>query len=142
MVSNPDLSVPGRADISYPRGDTRHVPRPEGELREKRQYHRTETRLRCWCEGENVTFYARVGNLSEGGLFLRTSTPLDRGSVAKLRFGVKEAAEVEARATVVWSRHEAGDLPSGMGLRFDDVDEKVLEAIRRIVWGERVGKQS
>ncbi len=57
------------------------------KLAENRKHARVPSRLRCWCEGENVTVYARVGNLSEGGLFLRTSTPLATGAVATVRFG-------------------------------------------------------
>jgi uncharacterized protein (TIGR02266 family) len=108
---------------------------------ENRKYDRVPSRLRCWCEGENVTVYARIGNLSEGGLFLRTSTPLQSGAHAVLRFGVGDEAEVEARAVVVWSRGE-GDLgPPGMGLRFEEADQAKLDQIRRIVLGERKNKK-
>src|SRR5437773_1430179 len=69
---------------------------------ENRKFARVPTRLRCWCEGENVTVYARIGNLSEGGLFLRTSTPLSEGSKATVRFG--QDSSIEATATVVWCR--------------------------------------
>jgi uncharacterized protein (TIGR02266 family) len=84
-----------------------------------------------------VTVYARIGNLSEGGLFLRTSTPLERGSKAVLRFG--EAA-VEAHARVVWSRVEGQGGPPGMGLEFETVDETAKEAIRRIIETEKTTK--
>jgi uncharacterized protein (TIGR02266 family) len=103
-------------------------------LKDNRKFERVEARLRCWCEGDNVTFYARIANLSEGGLFLRTSTPLERGSRAVVRLQTQELPEeVRAAATVVWTRgdHLAG--PAGMGLRFEGVDPKLLEAIRRIM---------
>ena len=106
---------------------------------ENRKSVRVPSRLRCWCEGENVTVYARIGNLSEGGLFLRTSTPLARGSLALVRFGGELSFEASAR--VVWSRVEGqGGLP-GMGLMFEDIDESRLEAIRRILTVERQTKQ-
>lgn len=111
-------------------------------MKENRKFERVDSRLRCWCEGENVTVYARIGNLSEGGLFLRTSTPLEQGAKAIVRFGLGDSAEVEARAIVVWSRAEGEDGPHGMGLKFEDVDGHKLEQIRRIIEGERRNKKA
>ena len=63
-----------------------------------------------------MTVYARIGNLSEGGLFLRTSTPLERGSRTVVRFG---ESNIEATAQVVWARNNEGaEGPPGMGLMF------------------------
>ncbi len=104
-------------------------------MQEHRQFHRVVSRLRCWCEGENVTVYARIGNLSEGGLFLRTSTPLESGSTALVRIGQEPAFEAAAR--VVWSRAEGDEGPPGMGLQFQQVDAGRLEAIRRIIAAEQ-----
>ena len=98
---------------------------------DNRRHHRVSSRLRCWCEGDNITVYARIGNLSEGGLFLRTSTPLERGAHALVRFGGEQP--IEAQARVVWSRIEGHDGPPGMGLEFEGVDEPLIEAIRRII---------
>ena len=98
-----------------------------------RKYPRVPSRIRCWCEGENVTFYARVGNLSEGGLFLRTSTPLDRGTRTRVRLA-QDAVEVETFAIVVWSRGETStEGPPGMGLRFESLDETAQRLLREII---------
>jgi len=110
-------------------------------LRDNRKHERVEARLRCWCEGENVTFYARMGNISEGGLFLRTSTPLETGSETVVRFETRESAEVSARARVMWSRQDGNGSPSGMGLRFETIDDQALAVIRRIIENERLSKQ-
>lgn len=107
-----------------------------GLTAESRKHSRVSTRLRCWCEGENVTVYARIGNLSEGGLFLRTSTPMPKGAQTLVRFRDGDAAdaeEVSAEATVVWTRDGLGDQPAGMGLRFGPMDPQKLETIRRLV---------
>jgi uncharacterized protein (TIGR02266 family) len=111
-------------------------------LRENRKHERVEARLRCWCEGENVTFYARVGNLSEGGLFLRTSTPLEMGTQAKIRLETRGPDEVCAFARVVWSRMDGSDYPPGMGLRFENIDEAGLAVLRQIIENEQRAKQS
>jgi uncharacterized protein (TIGR02266 family) len=107
---------------------------------ENRRHVRVDTRLRCWCEGQNVTVYARIGNLSEGGLFVRTSMPLERGVVTVLRFGRNRVDEVEARAVVIWSRGEGHQGPPGMGLRFEEQDPAKLELIRRLVQEEKRAK--
>ena len=101
---------------------------------ENRKYARVPTRLRCWCEGENVTVYARIGNLSEGGLFLRTSTPLTLGSRATVRFGADSAFEAEA--TVIWARGDGDGGPPGMGLRFETIDGKRLDDLRKLIQNE------
>jgi uncharacterized protein (TIGR02266 family) len=105
-------------------------------LKENRKHERIPSRLRVWCEGENVTFYARVDNLSEGGLFLKTSTPLTRGAKARLRIET-EAQQIETNATVVWSRADDLGRPPGMGLKFDTIDADTLDRIRTIIQRER-----
>lgn len=80
-----------------------------------------------------MTVYARIGNLSEGGLFLRTSTPLPAGTQAVVRLKDGDLEEVSAPVTVVWTRETAGAEPAGMGLQFGPVEERVKEAIRRMV---------
>ena len=101
---------------------------------DNRKFERVVSRLRCWCEGENITVYARIGNLSEGGLFLRTSTPLQQGTKATLRFGT---AGVEAPVRVVWNRVEGQGGPPGMGLEFENIDDVAREAIRRLIEEDR-----
>lgn len=106
---------------------------------EKRKHPRNPSRMRCWCEGENVTVYARVGNISEGGLFICTSTPLSQGARATLRFGQELA--VETFAVVVWIHAGPDTQPTGMGLKFDGLDGARVELLRRLIEGEqRTGK--
>ena len=100
-------------------------------MEDNRKFGRVASRLRCWCEGENVTVYARIGNLSEGGLFLRTSTPLERRSRTVVRFG---DTNIEATAQVIWARSSEGsEGPPGMGLMFVDVDDSGREQIRCLI---------
>jgi uncharacterized protein (TIGR02266 family) len=104
-------------------------------VQENRRHRRVGCRLRCWCEGEKVTLYARVLNLSEGGVFLRTSTPLAEGSAATIRLGGKQGFEVTAR--VMWCRLEGQVGPPGLGLQFERVDDPAREAIRRAMATEQ-----
>ncbi|RKH65352.1 TIGR02266 family protein [Corallococcus llansteffanensis] len=104
-------------------------------MSENRKHARVGTHLRCWCEGENVTLYARVANLSEGGLFLRTSTPLAKGARAQVRLSQATDTELQAQATVVWLRggEQPVGRPPGMGLRFEGLDADALVSLRRII---------
>jgi len=74
-------------------------------LDEKRKHARFVTRMRVWCEGDNVTLFGRVGNLGEGGLFVHTGTPFAQGARARVRLkDLGSGGEVQAHATVVWAR--------------------------------------
>ena len=100
---------------------------------DKRRHQRANPRLRCWCEGENVTQYTRVENIGEGGLFLRTNSPLPRGEHARVSLGQEDGARVEADATVVWSQPDKESGAAGMGLKFEGMDDKKREKVRRLV---------
>ncbi|SES89272.1 Myxococcus xanthus paralogous domain TIGR02266 [Stigmatella erecta] len=102
---------------------------------ENRKYARVTSRMRCWCRAEDVTLYSRVGNVSEGGLFMRTSTPLQTGARAAVRLGSgeKDGAEFQAMAKVVWARQNGQSRPPGMGLQFDALDDAAREQLRRII---------
>lgn len=106
---------------------------------DNRKSTRYSSRLRCWCESDNITLYARIANLSEGGLFLQTNTPLDAGRRTLLRLGNgADVREVMAEATVVWSRPEKQEKgPPGMGLKFEGLDSGAQEKLRRIISGEQ-----
>jgi uncharacterized protein (TIGR02266 family) len=105
-------------------------------LSENRKHARIGTELRCWCEGGDVTLYARIANLSEGGLFVRTRTPLAQGTRARLRLTQQATdTQLQAQATVVWLRQDEqpAGRPPGMGLRFEALDADALTSLRRII---------
>ncbi|MGI5864184.1 MAG: TIGR02266 family protein [Myxococcales bacterium] len=112
-------------------------------LANRRRYPRAALRSRCWCETDDITLYARAMNVSEGGMFIRTYAPLQRGSPAKLRFQVDPGCEVAADAVVVWVREaaEPEHAVPGMGLQFTTIDEASLAAIRDFI-ARSNGKQS
>jgi uncharacterized protein (TIGR02266 family) len=105
---------------------------------ENRKHGRVPSRLRAWCESDNITLYARIGNLSEGGLFLQTNTPLAQGRRTLLRLSSGEVKELMAEATVVWQRERRVEkgVP-GMGLRFEGLDSGALALLRRIISEEQ-----
>ncbi len=106
---------------------------------ENRRHARVGARMRCWCEGDNVTLYSRVENLSEGGLFLRTSTPLKAGTRATVRLGPREESgpALQTEVKVVWARQTGHIWPPGMGLQFERLGAAELDQLRQIISHER-----
>ncbi len=111
---------------------------PDADLTEsnRRRHPRVPLASRCWCETDGITLYARLVNVSEGGVFIRTFAPLRLGSPAKVRFVIDGSGrEVTAEAEVVWVR-EAGSEPvptPGMGLRFVGIGEEQRSLLREFV---------
>ncbi len=99
-------------------------------MKEQRRHPRAPSHQRCWCEGPDITIYAPIENLSEGGLFLRASAPLARGTEVSLRL-VQGGDQVCASAAVVWHRNTgAAEEEPGMGLRFHALDMRASAALR------------
>lgn len=78
---------------------------------------------------ENTIAAAVTLNLGKGGVAIRTMSPLDSSTKARLRFRVQGARrEVDADARVIWS-----DRRVGMGLQFERVDASDQAAIDEFV---------
>jgi hypothetical protein len=74
--------------------------------------------------------------MSQGGLFVRTSSPTAIGKRLSLEIVVLgEAASWPALGRVLWTRErdEGEDRPAGMGVKLIDVEEDVAAAIGRLV---------
>lgn len=73
-------------------------------------------------------------NLSKGGIFLETSQPLEVGEQLTLRFDVPGVGPLEVVGTVAWVRSGSHDgLPDGMGIQFDQLDQKYGAVIDELV---------
>jgi uncharacterized protein (TIGR02266 family) len=77
-----------------------------------------------------------MGNVSEGGLFIRTVSPLDMGTPAHLRFTFGKDGELEAEAVVVWRREANNGAPPGMGLKFVEIAADAKDRIRDFITRE------
>ncbi|HEX8796589.1 MAG TPA: PilZ domain-containing protein [Polyangiaceae bacterium] len=98
---------------------------------------------RAHITGVRVTYESASGerveadalDLSTGGLFVRTSTPLGVGKRITLDIQVVgEPSAWSALGRVVWVRpHAAPGMPAGMGVKLIDVEEAVVSAIDRLV---------
>jgi uncharacterized protein (TIGR02266 family) len=73
-------------------------------------------------------------NLSKGGIFIETGSPLPVGSQLSLQFEVPGAGALEVSGLVAWVRQGSLDgLPDGMGVQFDNLDERYGSLIDGLV---------
>ena len=99
---------------------------------ERRRYPRVPSRQRCWCEGDDITIYAQMGDLSEGGLSLKTSVPLPPGSPVRIRFP-GTTGPLDMRARVAWCAERVPPGRARLGLCFEGASRRALEEIRGMV---------
>jgi uncharacterized protein (TIGR02266 family) len=75
-------------------------------------------------------------NISPGGMFIKTLTPLALGQILDFEFDLGDGFElIKGRGEVVWTRiQDEGPLrPPGMGLRFQELSEGSRDLIYRMV---------
>lgn len=73
-------------------------------------------------------------NLSKGGIFVETETPLPVGTEIAMRIGVPGGPPLEVQGVVAWVQAwSTEDKPKGMGIRFAELDAAFGDAIDRIV---------
>ncbi|MGH9791680.1 MAG: PilZ domain-containing protein [Candidatus Acidiferrales bacterium] len=95
----------------------------------KRAARRVPIVAKIEAQAGGFPFIALAENISEGGLLVRTASPLNEGAVVHLRFTLPGTEKpVNANATV---RHVVSG--ASMGVKFEDVDSADLEAIRKYV---------
>lgn len=135
-------AVSDRAPVSETDADRRRAPRVFVDLEVD------------YASEDNYLF-AYITDISATGIFVRTTTPEQPGTLLNLRFAVEPArgtrssgsagessAEIECEGEVIWVnpyRPGAPDnLHPGMGIRFVDIDDemrdRLLELIRRFAY--------
>lgn len=77
---------------------------------------------------DHVIASAVSANVSKGGIFLRTMTPLPVGKRLRVRFRLPGGGDIDGEATVAWS-----DARSGMGLQFLTVSPEGQAALDQFV---------
>ena len=85
---------------------------------------------------------AYSGNISQGGLFIKTKNPLEAGEEFQLKLklpGISDPLKIECK--VVWTRKREEDIkhPSGMGVKFCKIapdDSTVLTQYLKTILGQ------
>jgi type IV pilus assembly protein PilZ len=103
-------------------------------LLERRKSQRAELVVRVDYQTVDELFSDFARNINEGGIFVETETPPERGTTVDLQFRLPGDEEpVRVRGSVVRvSRGDGGD-PPGMGIVFEDLDPPTRERINGLV---------
>jgi len=109
---------------------------------ERRSSTRFDVTWSVDCETEETFLYAAITNISELGIFVRTTDPLSAGTQLRLRFVPPDASEpFDLQGTVQWVNtvRPLHDNPNpGMGIRFVELTlddrERLVATIRTIAY--------
>lgn len=147
-------SLKGRRGLPFPPSVTVKAlnVREEGNelivTRERRRDPRFLLELAVTMEGDNNFYTGLSENISEGGVFIATSAVLPIGMRVELQFTLPHFdVPIRLEGTVQWVREpeamslpgmvfghgESRDVPPGMGIRFDDIDQDAVYAIRKFM---------
>ena len=101
------------------------------KIQERRKHPRVMLRALVDYESTDTYLYDYSTDLSEGGIFIETEKSLPEGTALTLRFTLPNVDRVfEVKASVAWmNRGRSKQLPPGMGVRFESMDEADRKAI-------------
>jgi uncharacterized protein (TIGR02266 family) len=99
---------------------------------ERRQGVRVPVQIWVEEKTDRELYFQRSANLSTGGIYLENTIPHPVGTRVNLRFSLPgDDAKIEVRAEVAAAI--AGEEEFGMGLKFVDVVDGVLEQIKKYI---------
>ena len=108
---------------------------------ERRVFDRYEVEWAVDCVATDTFLYASITNISEMGIFVRTTDPLKLNTKLRLTFAPPGAEGFQLEGSVAWVNcvREDGDNPNpGMGIRFvnlqPDERERLVEVVRTIAY--------
>ena len=100
---------------------------------DKRRHRRVHVDLKIGIiQSDNKIVYARIKDLSEGGVYLSSEYGADKGKEFRIIFQLQEGAKfltVKAKAKVVYVTMTNNDM-FGLGLQFSWVDPQGLKSIK------------
>lgn len=120
-----------KQEIDHHRQKTQgeQAPRPD---REQRSSPRIHTKLHCSYASTSDFEDAIITNLSAGGVFISTSSPLPIGETVQLHLHVgssKDSIEVQAIVVSTNAGHKLDAAAMGMGLRFSRMSSEIVKEV-------------
>ncbi|WP_437752919.1 TIGR02266 family protein [Sorangium sp. So ce1389] len=123
-------------------GDEVECESPAPDSLNRRSSERLDVTWLVDCETDDTFLYASITNISEMGIFVRTTQPLSIGTRLTLRFAPPGAGgSYVLEGTVQWINEvrPLHDNPNpGMGIRFVDLTpddrERIVDTIRTIAY--------
>ena len=92
-----------------------------------RKDDRLERRISLAFKDRQAFVKAYTGNISRGGLFIRTDCPLKKGEQFLLKLQLPDLSEpIKINCEVAWARtqSEGETRPSGMGVKFCEMSKR------------------
>ncbi len=100
----------------------------------ERRDSRLPAKLRVSYRTQGAFLVSYSVNLSKGGIFIESASPLEIGTEVSLRIDVPDSGLLELVGQVAWIRQNSPDgLPDGMGVQLREMDERYGDAIDRMV---------
>ena len=73
-------------------------------------------------------------DISRGGIFIKSKTPMSVGTLLKFEFQLKDESRlIHGVGRVVWRREAGGDEPPGMGIKFIKMDPESRSLVDEMV---------
>ena len=120
---------------------TMDEPDPMPRRDERRSFDRFDVEWAVDCVADDTFLYASIANISEMGIFVKTTDPLAIGMGLVLTFAPPGYEPFKLEGQVAWINpvRPNGDNPNpGMGLRFvnlrPDDRERLVEVVRTIAY--------
>ncbi len=91
------------------------------------------------CQTEETFLYAFITNISELGIFVKTTEPLALGTELALSFAPPGKEPFKLRGAVAWiNPARIGDSNPGMGIRFLDLTleerERIVDVVKTVAY--------
>lgn len=93
--------------------------------------------LKVAVQNDRTQFQGETFNISEGGLFMASETPVTISEMFKLQISRNGETPVEAQGQVVWVNPPGQKLPQGFGFCFTELNANALGEIRRYIKDQR-----
>ena len=130
-----------RGDSQHPSTDAAPASAAPVSGTNRRSAERIDVTWSVDCETEDTFLYAAITNISELGIFVKTTEPLPAGTHLTLRFAPPNSKPFVFEGKVQWVNYvrPLADNPNpGMGIRFinltPDDRETLVEIIRTIAY--------
>lgn len=107
----------------------------EGQYKKRRKYPRIKIDFSFTSVGSLESLSWEIGNLSKGGVFIKTNNPLRQGAEFPFKFIAgcgNNSATVQGRAKVAWNKSQGSD-EDGMGIAFIEITEASMAMIEKLV---------
>lgn len=100
---------------------------------ERRKHPRVTVKVLVKYENLDLFLTDYASNLSCGGIFIETASPLRQGTRTRLEFHIPEiSTPIKTKGTVVWIGKARGG-KTGMGIQFEGLSRRIMKTINEYV---------